>query len=167
MQRLHSYWRMEYVEATKYPEGQNPFQELPRLSSDREALIVHRGATSYILMNRYPYNAGHLLVIPYREVSDLSLLDVEERTELMNLVVEAKEILQKAINPDGFNIGFNLGTAAGAGVPSHLHCHIVPRWDGDTNFMPVLGDTRVLPTSLEAMWERLRSFSPNPAERET
>ena len=156
MERLHSYWRMEYIEAPRNPEGENPFVALPKLGNDKEAYIVHRGETVYLVLNRFPYNAGHLLAVPYREVSSLAQLDPAERSELMETITWAQEVLTKAIDPDGFNIGFNIGEAAGAGIPSHLHCHIVPRWEGDTNFMPVIGETRVLPQSLDAMWERLR-----------
>lgn len=159
MNHLHAYWRMEYVESPK-PEkgGDNPFIKALNLDNDREALILHRSALSFIIMNKFPYNAGHLLVLPIREVAELEKLDENERNDLMNAVVHAKAILAKALNPDGFNIGFNFGRAAGAGIPSHLHAHIVPRWSGDTNFMPVLGDTRVLPESLEAMYQRLIQF---------
>jgi len=159
MNHLHAYWRMEYVESPK-PEkgGDNPFIKALNLDNDREALILHRSALSFIIMNKFPYNAGHLLVLPIREVAELEKLDENERSDLMNAVVHAKAILAKALNPDGFNIGFNFGRAAGAGIPSHLHAHIVPRWSGDTNFMPVLGDTRVLPESLEAMYQRLIQF---------
>jgi ATP adenylyltransferase len=107
-------------------------------------------------MNRYPYNAGHLLVVPYREVSDLDALSIDERHELMDLIVKGQAILCRALQPDGFNTGFNFGKSAGAGIPSHLHCHIVPRWNGDTNFMPVIGNTRVLPDAMDAMWARLK-----------
>lgn len=159
MERLHSYWRMEYITAPKYPEGENPFVALPKLSNDREAYIVQRGEKVFLMLNRFPYNAGHLLVAPYREVSSLGELDSAERSELMNFIVWSQTLLQEALRPDGFNIGFNIGEAAGAGIPSHLHCHVVPRWAGDTNFMPVVSDTRVLPESLDAMWSRLREVA--------
>ena len=108
-------------------------------------------------MNRYPYNAGHLLVLPFREVAELELLETEERHELMDLIIKAQQILTRALRPNGFNTGFNFGNAGGAGIPCHLHCHVVPRWEGDTNFMPVIGNTRVLPDSMDAMWERLNA----------
>ncbi len=150
---------MEYVSAPKEGshKSRNPFLDLPKLD-DREAKILYRGKTAYIVLNRYPYNAGHLMVIPYREVSDISDLSIEEQAELISLIIKAKEILQRALKPDAFNVGFNLGAAAGGSIDMHLHCHIVPRWNGDTNFMPVIGKTRVLPTSLESMWEGLRQF---------
>ena len=110
-------------------------------------------------MNRFPYNPGHLLAIPYREVSELHQLNAAERADLMEGMAFAQRLLTAAIKPDGFNLGFNLGTAAGGSIP-HLHVHIVPRWNGDTNFMPVIGQTRTLPQSLASMWERLAQLAP-------
>ncbi len=158
MEQLHAYWRMEYIEAPRYPETQRPFTDLPALGDDRRALIVHRGQLSYLLMNRFPYNPGHLLAIPYREVTELEALSAAERADLMETMVFAKRLLQAAIKPDGFNVGYNLGSAAGGSI-AHLHAHIVPRWNGDTNFMPVIGRTRTLPQSLDAMWERLSAVA--------
>lgn len=160
MDFLHSYWRMDYVETPKEEkELSNPFVRLPKENNDRKNLILIRGTYHYVLMNRYPYNAGHLMVIPYREVADLDDLSEEEQIEYLQLIIRAKKMLKNAIHPDGFNIGINLGVEAGAGIPWHLHCHIVPRWKGDTNFMPVLGETRVLPTALDTLWERLKEFA--------
>ena len=127
------------------------------MDNDKATLIISREEQSFIMMNRYPYNAGHLLVLPYREVPDIEDLNDKERICFFNATIKAKRILQEALKPDGFNVGINIGEAAGAGVPKHLHLHIVPRWKGDTNFMPVLGSTRVLPQSLNAMWEHLRA----------
>jgi ATP adenylyltransferase len=158
MEQLHAYWRMEYIEAPRYPETQRPFTDLPALGDDRRALIVHRGQLSYLLMNRFPYNPGHLLAIPYREVTELEALSAAERADLMETMVFAKRLLQAAIKPDGFNVGYNLGSAAGGSI-AHLHAHIVPRWNGDTNFMPVIGRTRTLPQSLDAMWERISAVA--------
>lgn len=146
---------MEYVKQEKTPAERHPFVDLPNLDDDRTSLIVSREKRSFILMNRYPYNAGHLLILPYREVPDLEDLDEEELLCFTRSTIKAKRILTKALNPNGFNIGMNLGEAAGAGIPKHLHQHVVPRWSGDTNFMPVLGSTRVLPQSLLSMWEHL------------
>lgn len=159
MKHLHAYWRMEYIESPK-PEsgGVNPFLKALETGDDREALILFRGEHTFIIMNRFPYNAGHLLVLPYREVPELDQLNDGERNEFMDQLIRGKSILQQAVKPDGFNIGFNFGRSAGAGIPSHLHAHIVPRWSGDTNFMPVLGETRVLPESLGAMYDRLIQF---------
>jgi ATP adenylyltransferase len=159
MQQLHAYWRMEYIEAPRYPARmKRPFTELPALKDDRAALIVHRSSKTYLVLNRFPYNPGHLLAVPFREVTDLEELTSEESAELMTEIIWAKRLLTAAVKPDGFNVGFNLGSAAGGSIP-HLHAHVVPRWNGDTNFMPVIGQTRTLPQSLDAMWERLSSVT--------
>jgi len=154
MDHLHAYWRMEYIEAPRLPDASKPFSSLPALGNDAEALIIHRSSLSYLLLNRYPYNPGHLLVVPFRDVTDLTDLRADERADLMDEIIFGKEVLKAALKPDAFNVGFNLGSAAGGSIP-HLHAHIVPRWNGDTNFMPVIGQTRVLPQSLEAMYARL------------
>ncbi len=158
MDHLHAYWRMEYIQAPREISGENPFSALPALGDDATALIVHRSRLSYLILNRFPYNPGHLLAVPFRNVADLTALEPAERADLMDEIILAKDILRAAVNPDGFNIGFNLGPAAGGSI-SHLHAHVVPRWTGDTNFMPVIGDTRVLPQSLAAMYARLRSVT--------
>ena len=155
MDHLHAYWRMEYIEAPRPKEGGNLFAELPALGDDAKALIIHRSRLTYLVLNRFPYNPGHLLAVPFRAVTDIVELTAAERADLMDAIVFGKEVLRTAVNPNGFNIGFNLGAAAGGSIP-HLHMHIVPRWNGDTNFMPVIGQTRVLPQSLEAMYTRLR-----------
>lgn len=156
MERLHAYWRMPYILAPKNPdEGGDPFTKITETGDDAGEYILLRGEHNYIVMNRYPYNAGHLLVLPFREVGRLEELSQTERHELMDLIVEAQNLLTRALRPDGFNTGFNFGKAGGAGIPTHLHCHVVPRWNGDTNFMPVIGNTRVLPDSMDAMWQRL------------
>lgn len=155
MQQLHAYWRMEYIEAPRYPANmKRPFTELPALGDDRAALIVHRAPLAYLVLNRFPYNPGHLLAVPFREVVDIEQLTEAESAALMSEIIFAKRLLAAALKPDGFNVGFNLGSAAGGSI-AHLHAHIVPRWNGDTNFMPVLGQTRTLPQSLDTTWERL------------
>lgn len=161
MERLHAYWRMPYILAPKLhgENSGNPFTKILATGDDRKEYILHRGAHNYIVLNRYPYNAGHLLVLPNREVDALDKLSPEERYELMDLIIKAQTILTRALKPDGFNIGFNFGHAGGAGIPCHLHCHVVPRWDGDTNFMPVIGNTRVIPDAMDAMWDRLHQFA--------
>jgi ATP adenylyltransferase len=155
MQQLHAYWRMAYIEAPRYPAKMSrPFTELPAAGDDRAGLIVHRSALSYLLLNRYPYNPGHLLVVPFREVVDLEDLTAVERADLFEELTFGKRLLGAALKPDGVNVGFNLGSAAGGSI-AHLHGHLVPRWNGDNNFMPVIGHTRILPQSLDAMWTRL------------
>lgn len=157
MQQLHAYWRMDYIEAPRYPATmKRPFTELPAMGDDRAALIVHRSRLSYLVLNRFPYNPGHLLAVPFREVVELEELTAEERADLMEEITLARRLLAAAMKPDGVNIGFNLGSQAGGSI-AHLHGHIVPRWNGDNNFMPVVAQTRVLPQSLEATWERLES----------
>jgi ATP adenylyltransferase len=156
MQQLHAYWRMEYIEAPRYPASmQRPFTDLPQLGDDRAALIIHRSSLSYLILNRFPYNPGHLLAVPFREVTDLEQLNTSERADLFEAVILGQRILRAALKPDGFNIGFNLGSAVAGGSIPHLHGHIVPRWNGDNNFMPVLAQTRILPQSLETTWEKL------------
>lgn len=157
MQHLHAYWRMEYVEAPKpLTSGSNPFIELPKLGDDKKASIVWRGEYTYVVLNIYPYNAGHVMVVPYKEEGNLAALSTPEQMAIMETIVLTQKALYKALSPDGFNIGMNLGSAAGAGIPNHLHVHVVPRWDGDTNFMPVLGGAKVLHRSLETMWDLLK-----------
>jgi ATP adenylyltransferase len=151
---------MQYIEAPKPTNNTTVFEDIPKTDDAKSVHLLYRGRTGYIVLNRFPYNAGHLLVIPYRPVAALAGLTPEERAELMDLLVLGQQILSDALHPDGFNVGFNFGAAAGAGIPKHLHAHIVPRWTGDNNFMPVLGETHVLVDSLDAMWERLRVFCP-------
>jgi ATP adenylyltransferase len=122
---------------------------------DPENLIVKRGQRAYIILNRYPYTSGHLLVVPYDHQPTLSDLDAETRAELMELVNEGILVLESIYKPQGFNVGINIGEAAGAGITGHIHMHIVPRWGGDTNFISSLGNTRVLPESLEETYRRL------------
>jgi ATP adenylyltransferase len=154
MSQLHPYWRMEYIAAPRPPESARPFTDLPALGDDRAALIVHRASLSYLMLNRFPYNPGHLLAIPYREVSDLTDLTAAEQADLMATIVFGEKLLRAVLRPDAFNIGFNLGRPAGGSI-EHLHGHLVPRWTGDNNFMPVLGQTRILPQALTETWERL------------
>ncbi len=146
---------MDYIEAPRYPAAlKRPFTELPALGDDRAAHIVYRSRYSYLILNLYPYNPGHLLAVPFREVTDLEDLKPAERADLMEVITFGKRLLSSVMKPNGFNVGFNLGSAAGGSIP-HLHAHIVPRWNGDTNFMPVIGHTRTLPQALETTWEKL------------
>ena len=162
MDRLHSYWRIPYIEApktdSKVKGDFNPFLEMAKSDDFKTHHILWRGKYSFIVMNKFPYNCGHLLVLPLREIADIELLDENEKIEFFNAIIKGKRILKLAMNPDAFNVGFNLGEKAGAGIPKHLHCHIVPRWDGDTNFMPVIANTRVLPQAMDTLWEKLMKF---------
>jgi ATP adenylyltransferase len=156
MQQLHPHWRMEYIQAPRYPAAmKRPFTELPALGDDRAALIVHRAPLSYLVLNRFPYNPGHLLAVPFREVTDLDELTAAERADLFEEMILGKRLLTAALKAEGFNLGFNLGAQVAGGSIAHLHGHIVPRWNGDNNFMPVIGSTRILPQSLEATWDSL------------
>ena len=123
---------------------------------DERAGILWRGPLTFALLNAFPYNTGHLMVAPVRHAGDLAELGADERAELMELTSRSVEIVRAVMKAEGFNVGVNLGTVAGAGVPGHVHVHVVPRWGGDTNFMPVVGDTRVLPQALHESWEELR-----------
>jgi ATP adenylyltransferase len=144
-----------------YLRGEEPLPEeclfcvKPR-SEDAEAHIVYRGRLCYVILNRFPYNNGHLMVAPYAHVATLEDLDMETLTELMKLTQRCLRVLREAYDPEGFNVGMNIGAVAGAGVAEHLHLHIVPRWGGDTNYMTTTGHTRVIPEWLDQTYERLR-----------
>lgn len=150
-QRLWAPHRMEYLRGENRPLDTNdvpcPFCRIPTLS-DEEGLIVSRGKTAYVVMNLYPYNAGHLLVCAYRHVSDLTDLTDEERNEISSLTAHSMSTLRKVSNAAGFNIGMNQGEVSGAGVAAHIHQHVVPRWGGDANFMPIIAGVKVLPQLL-------------------
>jgi len=153
MERLWAPWRIEYI-LSKKPEG-CIFCLYPQQTDDRDSLILHRSSRTFVMLNRYPYTNGHLLVAPNRHISDLNDLAAEELLELMTTVRLCCKVLQEKASPQGFNIGMNLGKAAGAGVDDHLHMHIVPRWNGDTNFMSVIDDVRVMPENLLATYDAL------------
>jgi ATP adenylyltransferase len=145
-------WRLEYIEGGDDPDCV--------FCAPDERLVVHRGAQAFVLMNRFPYTSGHLMVAPTRHEGSFAGLSDEEALEIHRLVATAVATLEAEYGPQGLNLGWNLGRAAGAGIVDHLHQHIVPRWVGDTNFMPVLGDVRVIPEALEASAERLRARWP-------
>jgi ATP adenylyltransferase len=148
---------MEYIQrpSTGKPGG-DIFVDLPAENDDRKNLILFRGRTAFVIMNAFPYTNGHLMVAPYRQVADIELLDDEELLEINQLLAKAVRWVRATYNPDGFNLGVNMGRAAGAGIPIHIHWHIVPRWNGDTNFMTTVGQVRVMPETLEASYDRLR-----------
>ena len=148
-------WRMEYI-LSNDKSGGCIFCEKPGEDRDRENLILHRGKGVFVIMNRYPYNNGHLMVAPYTHTGDMEGLSESEMSELFSEVRRSVGILRKVMNPDGFNIGMNLGKAAGAGIEDHLHVHVVPRWNGDTNFMPVLADVKVMPEYLDDTYMKLK-----------
>jgi ATP adenylyltransferase len=146
-------WRVEYFEIEN--RNQNFLSEAGAASDDAAHLVLTRRKNSFLMMNRYPYAVGHLMVVPYRKVAEMSSLGENEVLELWTLAVHAQTLLRLAVKAQGFNLGLNLGVAAGAGVADHLHLHIVPRWTGDNNFMPVLGRTRLLSDGLQALYEKL------------
>jgi len=156
MEKLWAPWRMEYILQEK-PSG-CIFCDKPKQDRDRENLILHRGAGCFVIMNFYPYNNGHLMIVPYRHIADLAALTAAEQSEMMTLLGRCTTILTQQLKPHGFNIGMNLGRTAGAGIDDHLHFHIVPRWNGDTNFMPVTGHTKVLSQGLQESWDSLKPW---------
>jgi ATP adenylyltransferase len=155
MKRLWSPWRMQYLTEER-PQGCVFCVGLAK-DNDEENLIVWRGERAFVMLNRYPYNAGHLMVLPYEHVPSIELLPPETLTEMMLLANRCLGALRAAMSPDGFNVGLNLGHAAGAGIAEHVHLHIVPRWEGDTNFMPFLADVRVVPQMLSETYHEVRA----------
>jgi ATP adenylyltransferase len=153
--RLWAPWRLEYIKGPKPDEC--IFCSRPRLGDDEAARIVERGNRCFTMLNAYPYNNGHLMVSPYEHVPSIEDLDPEALAEVMTLASRSLAALRHSYGPDGFNLGINLGKIAGAGFDEHVHLHVVPRWAGDTNYMPVLGSTRVLPDALDGSYEALRS----------
>ncbi|MGA9162555.1 MAG: HIT domain-containing protein [Actinomycetota bacterium] len=158
MDRIWSPWRMAYIQAAK-ERGDDAgciFCDLPAGGDDEGTKILARGEHAFVILNSFPYNPGHLMVAPFRHVGDFSALEPGELAEVDALIARSIRALEAELEPHGFNLGMNLGRVAGAGIPDHLHWHIVPRWNGDTNFMPVVGQTRVLPELLEESYARLR-----------
>ncbi|CAN5571277.1 HIT domain-containing protein [soil metagenome] len=153
METLWCPWRAEYFEQTT----RNPqfLSEAARASDDAAHLVLTRRKNAFLMMNRYPYAVGHLMAVPYRETGDAASLGDNEVVELWSLAVHAQRLLKETVKAQGFNVGLNLGECAGAGVPNHLHLHIVPRWHGDTNFMPVLAGPRLLGEALGSLYEKL------------
>jgi ATP adenylyltransferase len=156
MDTLHAPWRIEYILSPKPELKAGLFTRIAQSSDDEENLIIVRDRTCFALLNRYPYNGGHLMIVPYKEVADLHGLTDEELADLWKLTRRCIAALTAVMKPDGFNVGINLGKIAGAGIAEHLHIHVVPRWNGDTNFMPVLANTTVLPEALKDMAGKLR-----------
>lgn len=154
MERLWSPWRMEYIEKADEIPG-CIFCVKPAEQQDTENGILRRGESAFVMMNAFPYNTGHLMIAPYKHTADLYELSDEELLEISHLVRYSVSLLKAVMKPDGFNLGVNLGRPAGAGFADHVHWHVVPRWSGDTNFMPVIGNTKVMPESLEATYEKL------------
>jgi ATP adenylyltransferase len=154
MEQIWAPWRIEYIQMEK-PEG-CILCDKPSQNNDVQNYILHRGDKNFVIMNSYPYNPGHLMIAPYRHIASLEELTKEELHEHFDIVTRSIKLLRQVFNPGGFNIGMNIGQVAGAGIYRHVHTHIVPRWQGDTNFMPVISDVRVVPEALAETYNRLK-----------
>jgi ATP adenylyltransferase len=159
MQKLWAPWRIDYIKNPK--EEGCFFCKYSREKDDRKNLLIHRGKKAFILLNYYPYNNGHLMIAPYQHTAEIADLDDETKLEMMDSVNHCIKALRKQLKADGFNIGINIGQVAGAGIKDHIHIHVVPRWNGDTNFMPILGSTKVVSQGLEETWHLLRNYFKN------
>jgi ATP adenylyltransferase len=158
MDCLYAPWRIQYILAPKpAPSDTSIFTQIAQSEADEANYVVHRERSCFAMLNAYPYTGGHLLVIPYKQTAELADLTDEELCGLMTLTRRCQRVLTQLMRPDGFNIGMNLGKVAGAGILEHLHMHIVPRWNGDTNFMPVLGGVTVLPQALQELAAQIRA----------
>lgn len=149
-------WRLSYIEGAGEGGG-CIFLDLPAKENDRDNLILFRGRTAFVMLNAFPYTNGHLMIAPYKHTADMSDLTDGELLEINQLVRDCLRWIKQAYKPEGFNIGVNIGKVAGAGIPNHIHWHVVPRWGGDTNFMTTVGDARVLPQSLAESYDRLKN----------
>ena len=161
MKRMWSPWRSKYIETFKQPRkkkknGRSLFSAAIRAKDDDKYFIVWRGKHCFVIMNLYPYNSGHLMVVPYRQTAEIGELTSGELTEIMTTVQRAITALNKVMKPQGYNFGANLGRTAGAGVDDHVHFHIVPRWNGDTNFMPILAETKVISEDMKVTLKKLQ-----------
>jgi ATP adenylyltransferase len=153
-QSIWAPWRIDYIQQ---PKTNGCFLcRILQETNDRDNLLLKRSHAAAAVMNRYPYNGGHLMIVPYRHIANLEQLTPEEHTDITHLTTAALRIMKQTMRPDGFNIGYNLGSAAGAGLAEHLHQHIVPRWNADTNFMPVIGETHVMPQALLEQYDQLK-----------
>jgi ATP adenylyltransferase len=154
MERIWAPWRMEYIGKEKPEEC--ILCHKPKQKKDAPNYILYRGEKNFVILNSYPYNPGHLMIAPYRHIARLEELTDEELYEHFKMVTRSIKALKQVINPGGFNIGMNIGRISGAGIDGHIHTHIVPRWEGDTNFMPVLFDVKVVPEALSETYEKLK-----------
>ena len=155
MDYLWTPWRYQYIIKTGEP-GECVFCAAAKGTDDRATLVLHRGAHNFVILNRFPYTSGHLMVVPYEHVATLVEASDDALVELIRLARESEKHLRTVYRPEGLNLGINIGKSAGAGIAGHVHLHVLPRWNGDTNFMTVVGETRVMPEALEVTWERLR-----------
>jgi ATP adenylyltransferase len=157
MDSLHAPWRIDYILAPKPQQAESLFTRIAQSDDDENNYVIARDRTCYAVLNSHPYTGGHLMVVPYKQAADFNGLTDDEVTDLMKLTRRCQNALAQVMKPDGFNIGINLGKVAGAGVADHLHIHVVPRWQGDTNFMPVLGKTTVVSLALKELAATLRA----------
>jgi ATP adenylyltransferase len=157
MDPLHAPWRIEYILSPKPAQDESLFTRIAQSNDDEANYVIARDRTCFALLNKYPYTGGHLMVVPYKQTHDLNGLTPEELGDLMLLLRRCQNALASVMRPDGYNIGVNLGKCAGAGILEHLHIHIVPRWNGDTNFMPVIAGTGVVPQALSELAAQLRA----------
>lgn len=149
-------WRMDYILGSK-PDGCIFCHAAEKYEQDRENLVLHRSEETYVIMNKYPYSHAHIMVVPYQHADRLEQLSASGQMELMGLWLKAQTVILETFSPQGMNLGMNLGQAGGAGIEAHLHAHIVPRWNGDTNFMPMLADTRIMPEHLDETYKKLKT----------
>ncbi len=159
MERMFSPWRSRYIETFSSPREKGGACVLCMAHEDGmddERMVVYRGSAVFVVLNHYPYNSGHLMIVPYRHVDDITLLTEEEAAETMELTKMMMAALRKVSHPDGFNFGSNVGRTAGAGIDQHIHFHLVPRWNGDTNFMPILADTKLISEDMKEILRKLR-----------
>ncbi len=156
MDILWAPWREKYIEQSGMKKEGCVFCQILRDKKDAKHFIFLRSSHAFAVLNIFPFNGGHVLVIPNRHIGDLSDLSTDERADLMELLIDVKELVAVALKPEAFNIGVNLGAAAGAGIPEHMHIHVVPRWKGDVNFMPAIFGTKVIPVSLDKVYKRLK-----------
>ncbi len=154
MDKIWTPWRKQYLEQKM--DKNCIFCEGPKKKHDRSSYIIKKSKYSFVMLNLYPYNNGHLIIAPYRHVSDLDRLEENELLDLMQLVIQSKKLIGKTLKPDGYNLGINIGKIAGAGFEGHIHIHLVPRWSGDTNFMPIISNTKVISQSLESLFKSLK-----------
>jgi ATP adenylyltransferase len=155
MDYLWTPWRYQYIVNTGQP-AECVFCAAAKSPQDKDCLVVHRGAHNFVILNRFPYTSGHLMVVPYAHAATLEELGDETLVEMIRVARETEKRLRLVYHPEGMNLGMNIGKSAGAGIATHVHLHVLPRWTGDTNFMTAVGETRVLPEDLEVTWERMR-----------
>jgi ATP adenylyltransferase len=155
MDYLWTPWRYAYVSTAEKAVG-CVFCDAPKAGDDRKTLIVHRGEYCYVILNAYPYTPGHAMVVPYEHLNELQKLPAEAANEMMALSQRLETVLRELYHPDGINLGMNIGKAAGAGIAGHIHMHVLPRWVADANFLSVVGETRILPETLDVTWGRMR-----------